>query len=102
MEIKVGEQALFLNNKQQWVTGEFVANVEESFIYRIDDDIFIAKEMKKIEVKDTRNTYHFVYYTDKSELYSNGVDIKAGNMADALIMFSEKYAKIEPIYIIKK
>ena len=102
MEIKVGEQALFQNSRQQWVQGEFVAKVEESFIYRIDDDIHISKECKKIEPKDNLNVYHIAYYTDKSEIYSNGVDVKAESMLEALNIFSEKFAKIEPIYIIKK
>jgi hypothetical protein len=102
MEIKVGEQAMFKNQKQNWVKGEYVAPVEDSYVYRIDDDIHISKEYKKIEPKDNRNTYHIAYYTDKSEIYSNGVDIKAESMFEALNVFSEKYAKIEPIYIIKK
>lgn len=102
MEIKVGEQAMFKNQKQNWVKGEYVAPVEDSYVYRIDNDIHISKECKKIEPKDNRNTYHIAYYTDKSEIYSNGVDIKAESMFEALNVFSEKYAKIEPIYIIKK
>jgi hypothetical protein len=102
MEIKVGEQAMFKNNKQQWIKGEFVAPIEDSYIYRIDDSIFISKEIKKIEMRDIRNTYHFVYFTDKSEIYSNGVDIKGNDMNEALSIFNEKFAKIDPIYIIKK
>ena len=35
MEIKVGEQAMFKNLKQNWVKGEYVANVEDSFVYLI-------------------------------------------------------------------
>lgn len=102
MEIKSGEQAMFKNQKQEWINGEFVTTVLNSYVYRIDDDIFISKEYKKIEPKNAKNTYHLAFYTDKSEIYSNGIDVMAYNMAEALTIFTEKFAKIEPIYIIKK
>lgn len=101
-EIQVGEQAMFKNHKQEWIKGEYVIQIDDSYVYKIDGDIFTSKECKKIEPKDHRNTYHIAYYTDNSELYSNGVDIKAENMLEALNIFRVKYAMIEPIYIIKK
>ncbi len=102
IEIQVGEQAMFKNTKQEWVKGEYVAHIQDAYVYKIDSDILTSKECKKIEPKDNRNTYHIAYYTDKSEIYSNGVDVKAESMFEALNLFSEKFAKIEPIYIIKK
>lgn len=101
MEIKVGEQALFINNKQQWVQGEFVANVEDSFIYRIDDDIHISKEYKVIGVESKKIKFHISYYSDKTMIYSKGKDIFADSMADALIIFNKEMPNVEPIYIIK-
>jgi hypothetical protein len=101
MEIKVGEQALFINNKQQWVQGEFVASVEDSFVYRIDDDIHISKECKVIGVKSKKIKFHISYYADKTMIYSKGKDIFADSMASALIIFNEEMPNVEPIYIIK-
>ena len=99
--IQVGEQAMFKNLKQQWVQGEFVAKVEESFIYRIDDDIHISKEYKAIGVKSKINKFHISYYADKTMIYSKGKDVFADNMASALIIFNEEMPNVEPIYIIK-
>lgn len=99
------EKGLFKNEKGNWVNGFFhsyIPNTESSCLFTVDGCIQIAHEFKKIEEKDDRSTYHIAYYTDKSNIYSNGLDIKANTMLDALLDFNHKFKGIEPIYIIKK
>ena len=99
---EVGQDAMFMNERQEWIKAQFVSDFEDKFIYRLDDKVFFSPFIRKIPSKDDLNTFHIVYYTDNNKIVSRGCDIKAKSMIEALIKFGEKFNNIEPIYIIYK
>lgn len=100
-----GDLALFKNLKGQWFEASFYDYIEDKKVFVCDlsdGSMILSNEIKEIPKKTDKSVYHIAYYTDKSEFYSNGLDVEALNMFEALNYFREKFVGIEPMYIVKK